>query len=391
MTTTQGIPRGAAIAVDDMLDSCARIQAGQEVLILAQIDGLYGGDNLVDEQAISWVQAAVQRRGANASILWIDEPAKPHAWRLPPIVKAALKSCDVLINHSFDLVTEEIIEFRDLFSEKVPDFIMVRNFATTAPLLCTAWAQTPYELVSEIRYQASVPFKDGVSWQLTDANGTHLEGKVAPPDNAFIPVYTARRFDAGGYRPWPEWVIPPIRITDTSGIVVFDRMLSWWSRYIGISPYFKEPIRLTIENCRIRKIEGGREAALLRKFLETMVGNLGDGVYDFTGIHTGVHPHATVGAHQCPSILYRRLIDHSHACNIHFHIGAPAPTPTYPYWMHCTGDIRTATWRVGETLLHDQGRLTVLDHPGVLAVAAKYPDRPGPGPEPLHYLIFSGK
>jgi hypothetical protein len=144
MTGNQGIPRGAATAIDDMLDHCAQIQSGQEVLVLAQIDGLYGGDNLVDEMTVSWIQAAIQRRGANASVLWIDEPVKPHAWRIPPIVKAALSSCDVMINHSFDLVAEEIMEFRNLFSEL--GFIMVRNFATTAPLLCTAWAQTPHEL-----------------------------------------------------------------------------------------------------------------------------------------------------------------------------------------------------------------------------------------------------
>ena len=174
MAAMQGIPRGAAIGINDMLDKCAQIREGQEVLVLAQIDGLYGGDNLVDEQAISWIQAAIQSRGANASILWIDETVKPHAWRIPPVVKAALSGCDVLINHSFDLVVEEIMEFRNLFVSRKPDSIMVRNFATTASLLCTAWAQTPYELVSEIRYQASVPFKEGAAWQLTDDNGTHL-------------------------------------------------------------------------------------------------------------------------------------------------------------------------------------------------------------------------
>ena len=381
----QGIPRGATIAIDDMLDNCAQIREGQEVLILAQIDGLYGGDNLVDEQAISWIQAAVQSRGANATIMWIDEPDKPHAWRIPPILKAALSRCDVMINHSFDLVAEEIIEFRDLFGSKKPDFIMVRNFATTAPLLCTAWAQTPHELVSEIRYQASVPFKEGVTWQLTDENGTHLEGKVAPSDNPLFPVYTTRRSEVAGYRPWPEWVIPPICIAETNGTVVFDCMLSWWSRYIGISPYFEKPICLTIEDCRIKKIEGGQEAVALKRFLEEMKKTLGDGVYDFAAIHTGVHPQAIVGAHQCPSLLYRRVIDHSHACNIHFHIGAPPPIKEYPYWMHCTGDIRTATWRVGDTLLHDEGRMTVLDQPDVLAVAKKYPGRPGLDLEPWRY------
>ncbi|MFH1488971.1 MAG: hypothetical protein ABII06_08715 [Pseudomonadota bacterium] len=383
MMKTQGIPSGAAVAIDDMLDHCARIQPGQEVLILAQVDGLYGGDNLVDEQAVSWIQAAVQHRGANPSVLWIDEPAKAHAWRIPPVVKAAIKGCDVMINHSFDLVAEEMMEFREMFSGD--DFIMVRNFATTAPLLCTAWAQTPHELVSEIRYQASVPFTVGLSWELTHENGTRLEGMIGPSDNPLFPVYTTRRHEIGGYRPWPEWVTPPINITDTSGIFVFDRMLSWWSRYIGISPFFKEPIRLTIEKCRITGIEGGHEAEALRQFLDLMVSHLGDRVYDFTGIHSGVHPQTNVGPHQCPSLLYRRVIEHCGCSNIHTHIGAPPHTPAYPYWLHCTADLLGATWRVGDNLVMDRGHMTALEHPDVLAVAAKYPGRPGLDPEPWRY------
>jgi hypothetical protein len=386
MTTQQGIPKGAAIAINDLLDHCAKIQAGQEVLLLAQIDGLYGGDNLVDEKAISWIQTAIQLRGANASVLWIDEQATPHAWRLPPVVKGALSACDVFINHSFDIVFEELVELKQFLWER--KILMVRNFATTAPLLCTAWAQTPHELVSEIRYQASVPFKDGLPWQLTDDNGTHLEGRIAPPYNPNHPwfrTYSVRREEGGAYRPWPEWVVPIIRLTDTSGILIFDRMLSWWSRYIGISPYFNQPIRLTIENCRIKKIEGGDEADALRRFLASMGDRLGDGVYDFNCLHFGVHPQAFVGSHQCPNILYRRFIDHSHPSNIHFHIGAPPATSSYPYWVHCTGDIRKATFRVGDTLVHDRGHLTALDHPTVLSVAARYPGRPGLGPEPRSY------
>ena len=46
LVTMQGIPKEAAIAIGDLLDHCAKIKAGQEVLLLAQIDGLYGGDNL---------------------------------------------------------------------------------------------------------------------------------------------------------------------------------------------------------------------------------------------------------------------------------------------------------------------------------------------------------
>jgi hypothetical protein len=45
---TTNIPTGALTAISDMLDCCAKIQAGQEVLILAETNGLYGGDSLVD-------------------------------------------------------------------------------------------------------------------------------------------------------------------------------------------------------------------------------------------------------------------------------------------------------------------------------------------------------
>ncbi len=386
MSSQLGIPKGAAVAINDLLDNCAKIQPGQEVVILAHISGLHGGDNLVDQEAMSWIQSAVQLRGANASVLWIDEPAKIHAWRLPPVVKSALAACDVFINNSFDITFEELVEFKQFVWER--NVIMVRNFATTAPLLCTAWAQTPHELVSEIRYQASLPFEEGLNWQLTDDNGTHLEGKIESaydPTHPWFTTYSVRREEVGSYRPWPEWVFPPIRVSNTSGTYIFNIMLSWWSRYIGISPYFSKPIRLTIENSRIKKIEGGDEADALRRFLTSMRERLGDGVYDFSGLHFGVHPQAAVGAHQCPNILYRRLIEHSHSSNIHVHIGAPPATPAYPYWMHCTGDIRTATFRVGDTLVHDRGHLTTLDNPTVLAIAAKYPGRPGLGPEPRSY------
>ncbi|MFC1860693.1 hypothetical protein ACFLYL_00205 [Chloroflexota bacterium] len=179
MGTQPGIPKGAAIAINDLLDNCARVKPGQDVVLLAHIDGLYGGDNMVDQEAISWIQTAIELRGANASVLWIDEPGEPHAWRFPPVVKAALSVCDVFISHSFNIAVEEIVEFlKFVRANGVP---MIRNFATTAPLLCSSWAQTPQELVSEIRHQASLPFIEGKTWQLTDDNGTYLEGVIDRP------------------------------------------------------------------------------------------------------------------------------------------------------------------------------------------------------------------
>lgn len=385
MTSQTGIPKGALIAIGDLLDSCAKVQPGQEVLLLAEIEGLY--NSMVDKDAISWIQSAVQARGANASVLWIDEPAKAHAWRFPPIVKAALSGCDILINHSFNLTTEEMVEFREYTKEV--NIKMVRNLATTAPLLGTAWAQTPSELLSEIRYQASLAFVPGRPFQLTDPNGTHIEGYIQ--ERKTVPgipqggQYSSRRGANDNYFPWPEWMYPFVRLDNTTGVFIFESMLSWWSRYIGISPYFNKPIELAVKNGRITDIKGGDEADALRRFLAVMKERVGEGVYDFNGLHSGIHPQANVGPHECPNPLIRRIIDHSHSCNLHIHVGNPSPTESYPYWMHITGDIRTPTFKVGDTLLYDRGHLTALDHPAVLDIAKKYPGRPGLTPEPRPY------
>lgn len=379
------ITRGAAVAIDDFIDNCAEIKPGDEVVLAAHIDGLYGGDNLVDPQVLAWMQAAIQSRGANASILWIDEPAKANAWRVPPVFMAALKASNVFINHSFDLTIEELKSIQEAATEyKVK---LCRNFATTPGLLNSPWAQTPYELVSEIRYQACVPFgSGGMPFEITDDQGTHLEGTILPPNHPRFPTYTRRRNEGPGYRPFPEWVFPPINIKDTSGTIVFDRMLSWWSRYIGIPSIFKNAIRMTVEKNRITKIEGKDEADGLRRYLKFVEGKLGSAVYNFPEIHSGVHPQAIVSPQQCDNPIIQRYVDHSEACTIHAHIGAVWPaTKEFPYWLHITADLRTATWRVGDQLVHDRGHMTALDHPKVKEIAAKYPDRPGLEPWPRNY------
>jgi hypothetical protein len=368
---------GTACAIDDLLDNVAKVQAGDEVLLFAHSDGLRGSDNLVDEATIAAIQSAIDHRGAHASVLWMDLPDKPHEWGIPPVLKAAMRGCNIFINHSFTYVTEENRPLRDYFMQLGIRY--VRNFATTVPLLESAWAQTPSELVAEIRYRASEMIEAGRDWVLSDPNGTQLEGQIAPPNHMWFPVYACRREEGGGYLPWPEWVHPPINLSGVNGICVFDRMLSWWSRYIGIPPFFSKPIRIEVRDGIIIKIQGGDEAEALKRFISYMEKEKGVGRrYEFNTMHSGVHPNAAVTSEQCPSEVYRRMIEHAHTSNIHMHIGAEhGDKKGYPYWLHITGDIRKATWKVGDRLVHDRGRLTALDHPEVRAVAGRYPGRPG--------------
>ncbi len=379
MSIQVGIPQAAMNSLIDLVDNVAEVKPGMEVVVVAHKDGLYGGDNLVDEEAVSWMSTVVQSRGAHCSILWIDDPRKPHEWRYPPILKGVVQEADLVLCTSFDITTTEFGDFRKHFEDA--GTWTVRVFPTTAPLLMSRWAQTPYELVTTIRHVSSRPFMKHMSrFEMSDPNGTCLEGYTLDPvKRPGIPglPYDSYRKKVRHVAFWPEWVHPPINCQDVNGVYVFDRMLSWWSRYIGIEPWFQDPIRIEVKDCRIQKISGGNEADKLFRFLKEMENKVGDGIWKFDTFHFGVHPNASVSEYECPNAVNRRIIEHAHTSNLHAHIGSAGANDKYSYYTHITGDIRNATLKVGDTLVYDEGWLCCLDDPEVRSVEAKYPDLPG--------------
>src|SRR6266542_4385198 len=283
MSLAGAIPKAAAIAIADLLDTCAQIQPGQNVVIVGAVDGLHGGMNLVDEQTLAWIQTGVQARGANATIVWADMPVRPalilgsgtsgpQGWRVPQVVRAAIAAADVFINHCVDLsFEEELKEVREICAEG--DVPMVRNMATTAPLLASNWALTPYELVSEIRFQTASLLQAGQRWILTHTNGTHLEGTVAEP--AGVGRYASRRTE-GLYRPWPEGVFPGLVSHDSEGEVVFEGTNPIWARHIGIPSRFESPIHADIRGGHVREFRGGADAETISRCYKGIAQYLGE-------------------------------------------------------------------------------------------------------------------
>ena len=53
MSSPPLIPKQAVIAIADMLDNCAKVKSGMNVLIVAANDGLYGGINIVDQETVA--------------------------------------------------------------------------------------------------------------------------------------------------------------------------------------------------------------------------------------------------------------------------------------------------------------------------------------------------
>ena len=388
MSSSSLIPKRAAIAVDDLVDNCAHVRPGQQVLILALNEGLYGGINVVDEQTVAWIQAAVQQRGAEAYVLWADVPVRPtvlwgggadpsKGWKVPKVIRAAMSEADVIISHAVDLTyEEELAEVSEILEEaQVP---YVRNMATTAPLLASNWGMTPYELVSELRIQAAALIKPGSRWVITDVNGSHLEGTVDKP--AGSDDY-ARYRTVGLYRPFPEGVFPSISVSDAEGVAVINEIGVIWARHIGLPSPFLKPVTVTVERGHIKKFEGGKEAETLTQFYKFMSKYLGDDAYEVRGFHGGVHPSARIEPWQCPNEPYRDFIEHHHWSSFHFHMGNSRRVKGFPYLMHVSGELREGSLKVGDSYIYESGQLTSINHPSVRAVAERFQDRPGLAPE----------
>jgi hypothetical protein len=134
-------------------------------------------------------------------------------------------------------------------------------------------------------------------------------------------------------------------------------------------------VRVTVEKGSIRKLEGGKEAEILKKFYAAMERHLGEAAYYIRGVHGGVHPFAHVSPHQCADPDYREFISHHHWESVHVHLGSSQETRAFPYNMHISGELRGATLQVGDHVLYQNGLLGVLDHPEVRAVGDRYRDR----------------
>ncbi len=241
MSSVPLIPKQAAIAVGDMIDNCAKVKPGMNVLLVAGNDGVYGGINIVDSETIAWLHSAIVQRGADATVIWCDIPIRPtvlwgdgadpgKAWRIPKIVASAMKGADCIISNAVDLTfEEELRETADILEEhNIP---YARNMATTGSLLTSNWGLTPYELVSEIRVQACALAVPGAKWVMTHPNGSHIEGYVVKPDD--MDDYGHYR-DIGVYRPFPEGVWSSIKARDAEGVGIINEIGVIWARHIGV-------------------------------------------------------------------------------------------------------------------------------------------------------------
>lgn len=354
-----------------MLANCGRVEAGQKVLIAAAYDGLAGGHNIVDRETVELIFNAALRLRADPAVLWLDMTQPNAAQRaVPSILKHAVAGSDIVIALAQDLSWEENVEFRSLLrTHKVP---VVRNMATTLGLLSSPWGQLPYELVAQIRFAIGSAMQEGAKFKITHPNGTDVEGEIAlPPSGSSFQSFTQwRRTDL--YRPFPEGVYVPMGAAAVDGELVFDSMMPSAADYMGVPYCFRDPIRLTIEDRYVRKIEGGAEARALEDFLAASAQEYGEEVYHATGFHGGVHPYATLSPEACPSPLYREFIEHHHISSVHFHLAGTVDRKDIGHRLQFTAEVRGTDFKVDGVDILEGGRSMALHDAGVIEVASRY-------------------
>jgi hypothetical protein len=354
-----------------MLVNCGRVEGGQKVLIVAAYDGLSGGHNIVDRETVELIFNGAQRLRADPSVLWLDmSQDHPEKRVIPSILEKAVAGADIVASLVQDLSWEENVEFRSLLrANKVP---VLRNMATTLGMMSSPWGQFPYELAAQIRFAIGSVMKEGATFSIRHSNGTFVEGKIkSAPRGSSFSFFTQRRTN-DLYRPFPEGVYVPMATEAVNGELVFDSMMPSAAYYMGLPYRFAEPIKMTLEDRFVRKVEGGTEARALQAFLAAASQEFGQEVYDTNSFHGGVHPYAFLSPTACPNEIYREFVDHHHISSLHFHLASNVNRRDIGHRLQVTCEVRGADFSVEGTDVLKGGQSFTLRDPGVLDIASHY-------------------
>ena len=251
--------KGAMIAVRD----CMGVNKEEKVAVIT------------DTGKIDIAQSflfALHALGVDAT-LFLMAPRSHHAEEPPPEIGVAMASVDVAL-----LVTTASLSHTYARMEATKKGVRIASMPGITEDMLTVGAMTAdYEKVSELIWKLTRLLETTDLVEISTEKGTDLRlslkdrSPATPPDDGLY-----RERGRWGNLPAGEAFIAPVE-ESVEGIAVIDGSMS----PIGL---LAEPIRLTIQGGRVIKIEGGREAEELSRFLEELadpcaywIGELGIG------------------------------------------------------------------------------------------------------------------
>ena len=327
----------------------AGIESSDKVVIWTDNSGK------VDPQVIVALSAAVQERGAKAIVIYDDPPAFRLGGEISPVVEAAFERADIVFQ-VLQLENAASVDnpsvFRCLFEYKAAFLAVI---CPTVELMQSDWAKYPPKLARAILRSAASQVKEA-DFLLRDENGTHLTGRLKawPIDKIDSPK---SKLPPGFWGFFPLGTIALHPESPLNGTVVFETME-------GFSGYLSEPVRLTVEDHWVTKVEGGPEA----KWLQDIMSKYENANY-FCELAWGIHPKASLSAgleeRAQDTILYRRAGVFHCAVGLWPGVGVPCK-------FHWDGGGIRPTLYIGDQLVIDKGRLTVLDSPDLIEIAKEF-------------------
>lgn len=335
----------------DCVSKLAKVKKGENVIIWTDRSGK------VDRQVVEAILIALEEAGGRSLLINERPPVFRLGEELSPVTDALLRQADVAI-HIFDLNNAASIDHG-----QIQDILLhhpLRIVACISPsieLMSSQWARFPVELFDTIKEMVGEKARDGV-FRLTDENGTDLAGRLKswPKGEGYAGSPSKRK---GWWSFFPPGEIVHHPESPLNGVVVFETLEGFKGR-------LKEPVRLTVKDHWVVKVEGGPEA----KWLERMMKKYENGNY-LCEVAWGLNPKASIslGLEQeaADTILYR------HAGVFHCGVGL-WPGVGIPCRFHWDGGGLRPTLVVGKELIIASGRLTILDDPRLKEEARKYGD-----------------
>lgn len=309
----------------------------------------------VDPRVVEAFGVAVEEVGAEAFLLSSGSVIHRLKQPLQKPVLAAMKEADVLLSFQ-RLENAATIHNNDisalLFSTPLRNTAVI---SLTPELLASEWARFPAELLffiyRKVRDQALSSGTD--VFRLTDPHGSDLTGRILYVYGfKYVEPPKKWQFFPGGEM--AELPAPPV-----DGTLVFEQLE-------GFEGFLSEPIRLTIEDQWVTRVEGGEEARWFRDRMDRYE----NGNY-FCEVAIGAHPKAPVSVG-----LKTRAMDtiaHRHSGTFHCAVGKwGAPGVEVSSDWHWDGGGLHPTLTLGDVVLVENGRLTALDDPEVREFASRY-------------------
>jgi leucyl aminopeptidase (aminopeptidase T) len=336
-------------AAQNVVLGIADVQPGEDVLVVMHS----GGDFRIAEA----IGAAARAAGAYVDVLVHEGPER--GARVSRSLLAAMANADVIFTNSLIHHT----------AAREHGARVVGLYMKDLQGLLGPGARFPAPVTFKICELATAQWKAGKTIQVTCGYGSDLSAEITAEHHAFGHISAPLRPGeflnfAGGFGGlclWPDWT--------ANGVVYFDTLTTFEGRN-------RTPLKWTVENGRVVDVEGEQDRV---DFLKAAIAGGGQDADHFGEIMIGLCPTARLQFDSMFGGLY--LETERHAGVMHCAVGSstdlydeagnPKTPSVYPS-IHLDCMNLRPTIRIDGELSVDDGRLVVLDHPDVQALAAEH-------------------